>query len=198
MTLQLIDDAVRDGARRTEAAAILGIDARTAERWRAGKLEDLRRGPLTPPANKLSSDERQELLDTLTGPELRDLGPNQVVARLADENRYLASESTMYRVLRAENQLGHRGRAKAPVRRPPNSHTATGPNQVWSWDITYLKSPIRGQFFYLYMMMDIWSRKVVGWAVHDVESAHHAARLLEAACPDAKNPQSSTRTTEDR
>ena len=64
---------------------------------------------------------------------------------------------------------------KAPVRRPPNAFVATGPNQVWSWDITYLKSPIRGVFFYLYMIVDVWSRKVVGWQVHEDESAALAA-----------------------
>ena len=90
------------------------------------------------------------------------------------------SESTIYRILREERLLQHRGRAKAPVRRPPRAHVATGPNQLWSWDITYLKTPVRGVFVYLYLMLDVWSRKIVGWAVHEVESAECAAALFLA------------------
>ena len=96
--------------------------------------------------------------------------------------RYLASESTIYRILREERLLQHRGRAKAPVRRPPRAHVATGPNQLWSWDITYLKTPVRGVFDYLYLMLDVWSRKIVGWAVHEEESAEYAAALVLAIC----------------
>ena len=88
----------------------------------------------------------------------------------------------MYRVLRAEQLLAHRGRAKAPVRRTVCAHVATGPDQVWSWDITYLTTPVRGIFLYLYLMMDVWSRKVVGAAVHDVESADLAAALFREPC----------------
>jgi len=101
-------------------------------------------------------------LEVVNEPRFRDLSPNQIVPLLADEKRYLASESTMYRILREEELLHHRGRAKAPVRRPPQAYLAMGPNEVWSWDITYLKSPIRGVFFYLYMIVDVWSRKTVG------------------------------------
>ncbi|MHB1097631.1 MAG: DDE-type integrase/transposase/recombinase [Gemmatimonadaceae bacterium] len=75
-----------------------------------------------------------------------------------------------------------RGRAKAPVRQAPRAHVATGPNQVWSWDITYLPTPVRGLFRYLYQMMDVWSRDIVGWDVHDVESAAHAAALFVRSC----------------
>ena len=88
----------------------------------------------------------------------------------------------MYRILRAEALLAHRSRAKAPERRPPRTHVATGPNQLWTWDITYLKTPVRGVFTYLYLLLDVWSRKIVGWAVHDVESAEHAAALFRVTC----------------
>ncbi len=178
----MVNDAVAAGARREAACEVIGLSGRTLERWRGGKLEDLRQGPRTAPANKLSSQERQALLDLATSPRFRDLSPNQMVPLLADEGRYVASESTIYRVLRAEDLLRHRGRAKAPERRAPQAHVATGPNQVWSWDITYLKSPVRGVFFYLYMIVDVWSRKVVGWEVHDVESAELAAALFVETC----------------
>lgn len=87
----------------------------------------------------------------------------------------------MYRVLRAEGELTPRGRARPPVRREAPSHRATGPSQVWSWDIPYLLSPVRGVFFYLYLIVDIWSRRIMGRAVHTEESQEHAAALIAAA-----------------
>jgi transposase InsO family protein len=181
----LIEDAVVAGARRAPACQLVGLSARTVERWRAGPedtTEDARHGPRQAPANKLSGAERRTLVATMNAPAYRELTPHQIVPRLADFGRYLASESTMYRVLRAEQLLAHRGRAKAPVRRTVCAHVATGPDQVWSWDITYLTTPVRGIFLYLYLMMDVWSRKVVGAAVHDVESADLAAALFRETC----------------
>ncbi len=190
MTLSLIDEAVKAGARRKSACELLGLDVRTVERWAAGRVEDGRGSPKAAPANKLPAEERKAILGTLTSPRFRDTSPNQVVPLLADDGVYLASESTMYRILRDEELLHHRSRAKAPVRRPPASHKATGPNQVWSWDITYLKSPVRGVFFYLYMIVDVWSRKVVGWQVHEVEAAELAAALFKNTCDlTALNPR---------
>ena len=182
MTLNLVEDAVAAGARREQACTTLGLSSRTLERWRGGAVEDGRQGPSSSPANKLSDSERAEVISLVTSPRFRDLSPNQIVPLLADENRFVASESTMYRVLRQERLLRHRGRARAPKQRAPSTHEATGPNQVWSWDITYLKSPVRGVFFYLYAVVDVWSRKLVGWAVHDVESADHASQLFRATC----------------
>lgn len=182
MTIKLINEAVEAGARRENACAVFGLSARTLERWRGEHLEDMRRGPKTAPANKLTAAERAEVIKVINEPRYRDRSPNEIVPLLADDKRYLASESTIYRIMREEDLLRHRGRMKAPVRRPPHAHLATAPNQVWSWDITYLKSPIRGVFLYLYMIVDIWSRKVVGWEVHSVESAEFAAKLFEETC----------------
>lgn len=179
MTIELVDEAVRAGVRREAACEVIGLSARTLERWRGEHDEDMRRGPKAAPANKLTSEERAVVLKAINEPRYRDRSPNQIVPLLADEKRYVASESTMYRIMREEKLLQHRGRSKAPVRRPPNAHVAAGPNQVWSWDITYLKSPIRGEFFYLYMIIDVWSRKIVGWEVHETESAELAATLFE-------------------
>ncbi len=95
--------------------------------------------------------------------------------RLADKGEYVASESTFYRVLRAADEQHHRGRSRAPERRkPPTSHSAMKACEVWSWDITYLAGPVRGLFYYLYLILDIYSRKIVGWEVFDRESAEHA------------------------
>lgn len=182
MTVTLIDDAVAQGARRARACALLGLSARTLERWRGAHAVDARHGPTAPPANALTATERDALLAVVNNAPYRDCSPHQIVPRLADTGVYLASESTIYRVLRDAEQLAHRGRAAAPVRRTPPRHEATGPNQVWSWDITYLKTPVRGVFFYLYLIVDIWSRKIVGWRVEASERADHAASLVTASC----------------
>ena len=182
MMRALIEDAVVAGARRGPACRMIGLSVRTVERWRAGAEADARHGPHHVPANALTHAERCGILTVVTSAAYRDLSPHQIVPQLADAGRYLASESTIYRILRDERLLQHRGRAKAPVRRPPRTHIATGPDQLWSWDITYLKTPVRGVFVYLYLMLDVWSRKIVGWAVHDLEAAEHAADLFRAIC----------------
>ena len=112
-------------------------------------------------------------------PEFASLPPTQIVPRLADCGKYIASESSFYRVLKAENQLHHRGRAHAPSRKKPTTHVATGPNQVYSWDITYCPTAVRGLYYYLYMIVDIYSRKIVGYEVHDRECGGFAAELVE-------------------
>jgi len=182
MIIGLIDEAVTRGARRCKACAILCLDPRTVQRWKAGAVEDQRRGPKHSPENKLSEVERKRVLTVVNSPQHRDLPPSQIVPRLADQGTYIASESTMYRVLREEKQLAHRGRARPRVHRRPDSHIAGGPGELWSWDITYLRSTIRGSFFYLYLIMDVWSRKIVGWEVQDQELAEIAAPLLERTC----------------
>jgi transposase InsO family protein len=184
MILGLVDEAVVAGARQAEACKLLGLTSRTLERWRAqGIGEDSRAGPLTPPSQKLSPAEEQEILEIVNRPEYRNLSPKQIVPALADDHEmYVASESTIYRVLRKAKQMTRRGRAKAPQPRSrPTEHVATGPNQVWSWDITYLKSPIRGIYYYLYMALDVWSRKIVGWDVHETETSEQAALLISRA-----------------
>jgi transposase InsO family protein len=109
------------------------------------------------------------------------LPPSQIVPRLADEGRYLASESSFYRVLREEKQLAHRGKVKAPTHSRPPELVATAPNQLWSWDITYLGTTVKGLYFYLYLIMDLFSRKIVGWEVFAEESAEHAATVFRKA-----------------
>jgi len=147
---------------------------------------DARHGPHHVPANALTHAERCGILTIVNAAPYRDLSPHQIVPHLADAGRYIGSESTIYRILRAERLLQHRGHAKAPERRPPRTHVATGPNQLWTWDITYLKTPVRGVFVYLYLMLDVWSRKIVGWAVHEREAAEHAAALFRGICRTAK------------
>jgi putative transposase len=180
-----IATAVAAGARRAAACVLVGLSVRTVERWRGAYPTDARHGPNHVPANKYSDAERRAICATVTALAYRDLSPHQIVPRLADQGVYLASESTMYRVLRAEALLTRRGRAKAPVARLVTAQIAHGPNQVWSWDITYLPTPVRGVFLYLYLILDVWSRKIVGAHVYDTERAEHAAALFTRTCQRA-------------
>jgi putative transposase len=182
MTLHDIDEAVRAGARLSRACEVVGISTRTYQRWRAGPAEDMRCGPHTSPANKLTEAERCRALDVINSSAFRDKSPKQIVPILAEQGQYIASESSLYRILREEGQNTHRGPTKPPVRRPPTPQVATGPNQVWSWDITYLKAPVVGTFYYLYLIEDVWSRKVVAFEVHEEECAELAANLVQRAC----------------
>ena len=183
MILELIDETVTAGARQFKVCELLELDERTVQRWRTdGGGEDRRRGPNTAPGNKLSYAEREQVLQTVNSREFRDQSPNQIVPKLASQGEYLASESTIYRILHEEDQLKHREKSRPPTKRhKPDEFVAVGPNEVWSWDITYLKSSVLGMFFYLYMVVDVWSRKIVAWEVHEEESAEHASRLLSEA-----------------
>jgi putative transposase len=181
--LDLLDEAVRAGARRERACEVVGLTQRSVQRWtRADVGDDGRAGPRTRPANALTPAERANVLEVVNSPEYRDLPPKQVVPRLADAGRYVASESTIYRILRAEGQDAHRGRTRPRTVRCVDAHVATAANQVWSWDITYLPSSIRGRFFYLYLVEDIWSRRIVGFEVHEEESMELSAALVITTC----------------
>lgn len=103
------------------------------------------------------------------------------VPALADEGVYLASESSFYRVLREHGQCRHRGRAKTPQATRPPTHVACAPNEVWCWDLTYLPAKVTGLWYYLYVILDLYSRKIVAWEVHESDEADHAARLLKRA-----------------
>jgi transposase InsO family protein len=177
----LIDEAVRNGARQQRACELVGIASRTYQRWNQGEelSEDQRIYNDAPAHNKLSEAVRQEILKVINRPEYSALTPYQIVPTLLDIGQYIASESTFYRVMKEYNQLKHRGKETAAQRKKPESLKATKANEIYSWDITYLLSPIKGQYYYLYMVMDIYSRKIVGWQVHDCESSAHAADLIE-------------------
>jgi putative transposase len=188
--LALVGAAVATGARLAPTCARLGVSPRTVQRWRGpARAEDRRCGPRSAPANRLTETERKRILAVANCEEFRDLSPKQIVPRLADRGEYLASESSFYRVLRAEKQMAHRGRAKPPMRRTPPELRATAPNQVWSWDITYLKSAVKGLFFYLYLAIDVYSRRIVGWEVHAEERSELAAAMMERAVAGAGYPR---------
>lgn len=190
MAMVLIEEAVRAGVRCFKACAVLEIDVRTWQRWKKmvqekSHLADQRKaaGTARTPVNKLSDEERAAILALCNRPTYQSLPPSQIVPRLADQGEYLASESSFYRVLRAADQVHWRGPAQTPrTVTKPTGFKATGPNQVWSWDITFLASSLRGAFYRLYLVLDIFSRKIVGWEIHEQESAEQASVLIRKAC----------------
>jgi putative transposase len=159
----------------------MGLDVKTYKRWEKD-TEDKRKGPLKSPANKLSQEEVEEVVRVSTLKKYMDLPPSQIVPLLADEGIYLASESTFYKILKERRLLEHRGKSKPQTHHRPEPLVATGPNQIYSWDITFLKSSVSGKFYYLYMFMDIYSRKIVGQRVYDCESMEHSSSLVEEIC----------------
>jgi len=180
--MALIREAVQQGARKRAACAVLGLSLRTVQRWEREGLADRRKGSRARPANRLSEEERAAVLARLNSAEFAGESPNQVVPKLADRGEYLASQASMYRILREEQLLAHRQRS-APVRRHERTPLeATEPNQIWTWDITWLAGPVRGTFFYLYLILDLYSRKIVAWQVHERECAEYAAALATEAC----------------
>ncbi len=181
--IRLIDEARLAGARQSQACKIIGISGRTLQRWRQGDTPDGRIDANHAPANKLTEMEKQRIIQTANKPEYADLPPSKIVPKLADKGVYIASESTFYRVLNAANQLQHRQKAKPDRQvKKPRALTATGPNQIYTWDITYLPTQVKGIFLYLYLVMDIYSRKIVGWQVHDEESSTLASDLMTDIC----------------
>lgn len=181
----LVEEAVDGGCRRAQACGALEISLRTYQRWMRdgdGNPKDGRKGSRrVAPANKLSEDERRQILTIANSPEFASSPPSQIVPTLADRGEYLASESTVYRILKDEKQQHHRGRAKKPSTRAVTSHCATEPNRLWAWDITWLPTSVKGLYFYWYMVLDVYSRKVVAHEVHSAESAEMASLLMRKA-----------------
>ena len=173
----LIDDARKSGCRLKIAAADIEIDFKTYLRWKID-LVDKRQGPISTPKNKLSDIEKAQIIRVSNSKEYMDYSPWIIVAKLADKGIYIASESSFYKVLKENKMLVHRGKSKPANRYRPEPLAATGANQIWSWDITYLKPLVRGQFDYVYLMMDIWSRKIVGFDVHEEESMYLSSILM--------------------
>lgn len=184
--LKLVDEAVCSGARIEKATKVIGISARTLERWaRCPESSDQRKGPTSAPKSRLSAQEEASLLRLLTLPEYRNLSPEQVVAKAADQGVYIASERTMRRLLKRNKLNTYRERSKPASQTKPRQCTAKAALQVLSWDITYLRhGTIRGAYFYLYMFVDIWSRRILGAEVHEVQSAELAAKLLTTVCAE--------------
>jgi transposase InsO family protein len=180
---QDIAQAHQCGARLKYACDTAGISLRTLERWKSqgiGKGDGRPLAQRPTPGHALSEAERAQLLQVANAPRFADTPPARIVPMLADEGIYLASESSFVRVLRQAGQNAHRGRAKAArTMRPPTTHVASAPGQVWCWDMTYLPCSVLGRWYYLYLILDLYSRKIVGWEVHETDDSAHAVRVVQ-------------------
>ena len=180
--VELIQEARDSGARLERACAEVGINVRTFQRWTleaAVKADGRPQARRSVPANKLSTEERAQVLSLCHEPTYASLPPSQIVPRLTDQGRYIASESSFYRILREVDEQHPRGRSRPP--QPPAAPPrlmARAPNEVWTWDISWLPGPVKGLFFYLYLILDLYSRKIVGWEVYEGESTDYAAELV--------------------
>ena len=181
----LVAEAVWGGARLARACALLGFSARTLQRWQLAAEDhpDARTLRHEAPAHKLSVLERATLLAVANSAEFGHLPPSQIVPRLADQQRYIASESTFYRVLRAHNQLAHRRSERvAQKRSKPRAVCASEPDQLFSWDITYLPTTVHGIYLYLYLFLDVFSRKIVAWQIYAEENGENASEVMKDLC----------------
>lgn len=177
-----INIAVESGARQFKACECIHLDQRRLRRWRKIE-EDGRKGGYRAKTQRLSEAERDTIVCTFSHPDMVNLPIKSAHATLMDKGIYLASPSTFARVLQQRN-----------VRKPKQNNTpnrkrpellATAPGQVWCWDITWLEAPLKGTYFYLYMIIDMYSRMVVGWDVFAKEDGT-LARILFAQVLDAE------------
>lgn len=179
--LQLVHEAQDSGATKRIACELLGVGKRTVERWKL-KPEDGRKGPISRPGNAFTIEERAKVLSIANSAPYANLPPGQIVPALADLGIYVGSESTFYRILEDEKLLVHRSKSQPRKNVKPEALMAMSPNQIWSWDITYLRASIKGMFYYLYLPMDIFSRLIVHWEIHESESADLASEMITRAC----------------
>lgn len=178
--VNLIQDAITEGARLIKCCEVIEISVRTYQRWKSGKVEDYRKGADKMIPRKLTENEKQEIIYICCSDEFKDSNPYGIFINLLERRKYIASVSSFYRVLKDAELLHHRSnkrpRSKQSV---PPEKVATGSNQVWTWDITWLPSKVKGHFYYSYKIIDIWDKNIVGWEIHDTESEEHARNLFQ-------------------
>lgn len=180
-TVTLIVDANNNGARVNKACEIVEITPKTYRAWKNNPA-DHRKYTKNRPSHALTEQERAEVISTLNSNNFRDMPPSQIVPKLADAGKYIASEASFYRILKQEKLNAHRGNTKPKTRKKPEPLIAHNPNEIWSWDITYLHSTVKGIYFYLYLVIDIFSRKIVGFKVHAAENSETASHLMREIC----------------
>ena len=186
----LIQEAMTNGASLEGSCKTAEISMRTYQRWKSGNTKDKRKGAEKHIPGKITEKEKQEIIDLCCSNEYKDSNPYDIYISLLDKKKYLASISTIYRVLKSSELLFHRSNKRQSKRKSsPGELIAVGPNQVWSWDITWLKSRVKGIFFFAYMIIDIWDKSIIGWDIHEQESEDHAKDLFERTLREEKYPQ---------
>lgn len=182
LAVALIDEAIDSGCRMKIACTELDVDFKSYLRWKNGCIEDQRKGPLTSPANKLSEAVKEQIIAVANSNEFKDESPWIIVSKLADAGEYIASESSFYKVLKEKKLLVHRGKSRPKSNNRPLPLLATAPKQIWSWDISYLQTEVKGIYYYLYLFLDVFSRKIVGFDIYDSESMDHSAEIFHRIC----------------
>jgi transposase InsO family protein len=177
-----IEEAVVQGARKSVASLSINLPIRTLQRWEHNELGDKRTIIVKHPANKISESERNRVLQICCSDEYKNMTPNEIVPKMAEKGLFIASEATFYRILKANGLVKRFNSCKISRCKKPAELIASGPGEVWSWDITYLRSPVKGLYYFLYLFQDIWSRSIVGWAIHETESSELAAEILKNIC----------------
>lgn len=155
------------------------------QNWRQKGPRDRRKGSPRKVVHRLTEDEEVRFYAIATSQRFVDRTPEQIVATLAGEGQYIASPSTLYRILRKKKALAHRRESKKPrTATKPECIPVTGPNQVWAWDITWLKTEVSGLFFFAYTVIDLYDRSIVGWTIETSESEEHSTRLFRRIMRD--------------
>lgn len=188
-SVELISEAFNNGARLFKACDVLKISVSTYRRWQKNSYPDKRKGSAKKVVRKLDSEEREKIVQICCSDEYKDDNPYKIHASLLDKGIYIASISSFYRILRENGLVKYRGNTKAPRNiNKPEPKIATGPNQVWCWDITWLHQEVRGLYYYAYTIIDIWDRSIVKWCIHDREDQILAEELFEEALRDNNYP----------
>jgi transposase InsO family protein len=183
--LGFLAEAKALGVSERSVCDLLTLDRRTIQNWRRKGTRDRRKGSARAVAHRLSAQEEAAVLAVATSMRCADMTPEQIVATLADEGIYVASVSSFYRILRKHKALAYRQESRKPRKAvKPVYRDVTGPNQVWSWDITWLKTTVAGMFLYAYSIIDLYDRSLVGWAIETSESEDHARRLFQRTIRD--------------
>jgi len=189
IAVKLIIEANDSGARLWKACETLEISVSTFRRWRNGHYQDKRKGASKRVPRKLTPEEELQIINLCCKTEYREMNPYEIHASLLDKKIYIASISTFYRVLRKNGLIHNRGNTKPRVHHhAPPQRCATGVNQVWCWDITWIASTVRGFFYYAYVIIDIWDRSIVKWSIHDREDDELANELFTHAFRDNGSP----------
>jgi transposase InsO family protein len=164
---------------------LIGLSRRTIQHWRRQGLRDKRKGSVRHVAHRLTSAEEDLFYRTANENRFTDRTPEEIVALLTQEGTYIASASTLYRIFRKRKALEHRTETrKARTGTKPEVIPVTAPNQVWSWDITWLKTDVAGLFYYAYSVIDLFDRSIVGWTIETTESEEHARRMFSRIIRD--------------
>jgi putative transposase len=164
-----------------------GIPPKTLQNWRKTGMQDKRKGSARHVAFRLSEEEQELFYQQSISPRFRGSTVEQIVATLAEEGCFIASSSTLYRILRKRNALQHRQNTKKPrASRAPEKVTIFAKNQVWTWDITWMKTEVDGLYKYAYTIMDLFDRSIVGWSIEDKESDVHSSKLFSRVMRDLK------------